>query len=339
MNYIEHLTSITTPCARFLRPGVLLSLLALAPLTSLDVAAQGSTVSYCNLVGLGGDNASVRGIRFKVDQNFTAVEVHVQGASAGLRTFDFELRRSDGYVAPLEATGTVMANLNGSPGVTPYQTVLIDFGQVISVSGLETFTLKALSIVGGTMYWEVAGINNIPCPDAEVTNENNTATPTMRTSAMGLRVLDNSGPTQVGAPYCAPAVANTTGNPANLRATGSDVTSANDLTLVAEDMPANQFGFFLTSMTQGNIPNPGGSQGILCLGGTIGRYVAPGQIQNGGAGGTFSLALNLTQTPAGPVFVSVNAGETWNFQAWFRDVGPAGQPWSNFTNGLSVSFL
>jgi len=144
--------------------------------------------------------------------------------------------------------------------------------------------------------------------------------------------------TGVGTPYCSPAVVNTSGNSATLRASGSAVASANNLTLVSSDMPANQFGFFLTSMNQGNIPNPGGSQGVLCLSGTIGRYVGAGQIMNGGAGGTFSLPLNLTQTPAGPVFVAISAGQTWNFQAWFRDIGPMGQPWSNFTDGLSVTF-
>jgi len=150
--------------------------------------------------------------------------------------------------------------------------------------------------------------------------------------------IEKGLPGSVGTPYCNPAVVNTSGNSAVLSAGGSNVASSNSLTLVASAMPANQFGFFLTSQTQGNIANPGGSQGNLCLSGTIGRYVAPGQIKNGGSGGTFSLPLNLSQTPAGSVFVAINAGETWNFQAWFRDIGPLGQPWSNFTNGLSVTF-
>jgi len=142
----------------------------------------------------------------------------------------------------------------------------------------------------------------------------------------------------LGSSYCGPAVANTTGNSAVLTATGSAMAAANNVTLTASAMPTNQFGFFLTSMSQGLIMNPGGSQGNLCLVGTIGRYVRMGQIMNAGAGGTFSLALNLTQTPAGGVFVAIGAGETWNFQAWFRDIGPMGQPWSNFTDGRSILF-
>jgi len=153
-----------------------------------------------------------------------------------------------------------------------------------------------------------------------------------------LYVATASGPTPIGASYCNPSVPNTTGSSATLIAGGSASVSANDVTLTAEQLPANQFGFFLTSQTQGLVANPGGSQGNLCLGGTIGRYVAPGQIKNSGAGGAFDLVLNLTQTPAGPAFVSINAGESWNFQAWFRDIGPMGQPWSNFTDGRTVTF-
>jgi len=148
----------------------------------------------------------------------------------------------------------------------------------------------------------------------------------------------NPPPTGLGTNYCGPAVPNTSGGPATLTATGSAVAANNNVTLTAANMPANQFGFFLTSMTQGFVPNPGGSNGNLCLAGTIGRYVAPGQIKNAGPGGTFSLVLPLPQTPAGGSFVPIVAGQTWNFQCWFRDIGPMGQPQSNFTNGRSIVF-
>jgi len=153
----------------------------------------------------------------------------------------------------------------------------------------------------------------------------------------GIQIVAGA-PGSLGTSYCGPAVPNTTGSSAVITAAGSVSAAANNLTLTASAMPANQFGFFLTSMTQGLVPMPGGSQGNLCLSGTIGRYVAAGQIMNGGANGTFSLLLNLTQTPAGPVFVAVTAGQTWNFQAWFRDIGPMGQPLSNFTDGRSITF-
>jgi len=141
----------------------------------------------------------------------------------------------------------------------------------------------------------------------------------------------------LGTTYCTPAVANSTGNPATIEATGSLVVASNDVTLTADALPNNSFGFFLTSRTQGLVPNAGGSAGNLCLGGAIGRYVGPGQIQNSGMLGSFDLDLNLTQTPTPMGLVAVAAGDTWNYQAWYRDA-VGGVATSNFTNAVSLTF-
>jgi hypothetical protein len=141
----------------------------------------------------------------------------------------------------------------------------------------------------------------------------------------------------VGTNYCGPGVVNSTGNSGTLRATGSAVVANNDLTLVADDLPNNAFGYFLTSRTQGLVAQPGGSLGVLCLGGSIGRYTGPGQIQNTGTTGSFDLLLDLTQTPTPTGLVAVAVGETWNFQAWHRD-SVGGAAVSNFTDGLEVDF-
>ncbi len=138
--------------------------------------------------------------------------------------------------------------------------------------------------------------------------------------------------------YCGPAVPNSTGASGTIAGFGSTSIAANDVTLVANALPTNAFGFFLTSRTQGLIQNPGGSQGNLCLAGSIGRYVGPGQIKNSGTTGSFSLALNLVNTPTPSGFVSVAAGETWYFQAWHRD-SVGGLATSNFTDGMSIGFL
>jgi len=141
----------------------------------------------------------------------------------------------------------------------------------------------------------------------------------------------------IGTNYCT-ANANSTGATAVMAASGSTSVGNNDLVLEASDLPTSSFAFFLTSQSQGLVLNPGGSEGNLCLGGAIGRYVGPGQIQQAGATGEVSLALDLTQTPQPNGFVSVSAGETWNFQAWYRDTSPSGAT-SNFTDGLEVDFL
>jgi len=141
----------------------------------------------------------------------------------------------------------------------------------------------------------------------------------------------------IGTNYCT-ANPNSTGNTGDIFATGSAIAANNNLTLTASSLPNNAFGFFLTSMTQGFVANPGGSSGNLCLGGAIGRYVGPGQVQNTGLTGGFSLVLDLTQTPTPTGPVAIIGGQTWNFTAWHRDA-VGGSATSNFTNGLTINFL
>ncbi|MDG1048753.1 MAG: hypothetical protein P8M11_06575 [Planctomycetota bacterium] len=152
-------------------------------------------------------------------------------------------------------------------------------------------------------------------------------------NAFQLRDITGSS---LGTNFCA-ANANSTGTAAVMGASGSAVAASNDLTLEATELPPNSFCFFLTSLSQGFVQNPGGSQGNLCLGGAIGRFVGPGQIVNSGATGVATLAIDLTlhPTPTGPVAIA--AGETWSFTTWFRD-SSGGAPTSNFSDGLEVQF-
>ena len=82
--------------------------------------------------------------------------------------------------------------------------------------------------------------------------------------------------------------------------------------------------------------NPGGSEGNLCLSGTVGRFQQ--QIQNSGATGSITILTDLTALPQPTGAVAVVPGDTWNFQAWFRDTSMAGTPTSNLSNGLEVVF-
>ncbi|QDV09070.1 hypothetical protein Poly30_46270 [Planctomycetes bacterium Poly30] len=140
-----------------------------------------------------------------------------------------------------------------------------------------------------------------------------------------------------GMNYCTPAV-NSTGVAASIFGTGSTVVTNNSFELGARDMPVFSFAFFITSQTQGFAMNPGGSAGNLCVTGSVGRYVGPGQIQQSNLAGEISLAIDLTATPQPNGFVSVQPGETWNFQVWYRD-SAGGVPTSNFSDGLQVDFL
>lgn len=143
--------------------------------------------------------------------------------------------------------------------------------------------------------------------------------------------------TTLGTAYCM-ANANSSGMAASISADGSNLVVDNDVTLIAEELPTFAFGFFLASRTQGFVANPAGSAGNLCLAGAVGRYVGPGQIKNSGAGGAFSLTVDLNSIPTPTGLVSVVAGDTWNFQTWYRD-GVMGTPTSNFTNALEIAFL
>jgi len=151
--------------------------------------------------------------------------------------------------------------------------------------------------------------------------------------------LTVSTATPIGTTYCVPNESSIEAR-AQCAAIGSAVAADRDLTLVASQLPPSVFGFFLTSRDAGFVANPGGSEGNLCLQGSIGRFVGPGQIMGSGPAGTFSLTLDLDQLPQGVATVSASAGETWRFQAWFRDVtgGPMPMPTSNFTSGLEVTF-
>jgi len=143
------------------------------------------------------------------------------------------------------------------------------------------------------------------------------------------------GSTTLGTTYCT-STNNSTGQASVLAATGSLQVSANNVNLRASQMPNNSFGFFLASRTAGNVGQPGGSQGILCLGGQIGRFVGPGLIQNSGNTGAISLGINLNALPQPTGSVPAVAGETWRFQAWFRDSNPTVT--SNFSSGLELTF-
>lgn len=154
---------------------------------------------------------------------------------------------------------------------------------------------------------------------------------------MAVLKMDLSGD-GIGTNYCMANV-NSTGVAAAMSALGSTAVADNDLNLTASSLPLNVFGFMITSLDQGFVANPGGSSGNLCVVGSIGRFVGPGQIQDSGATGTFSLAVDLTAIPQPTGTVSAMAGDSWNFQAWYRDMDMAGAATSNFTDGLQIDFL
>lgn len=136
-----------------------------------------------------------------------------------------------------------------------------------------------------------------------------------------------------GETYCS-SNPNSTGLIGELSAFGNPVAAVNDFSLIGTNLPPNEFGFFVVSRTQGLMNLPSGNQGVLCLGGSIGRLL--GSIAMSSGSGELTGSLNLLSVPEGPMLSAVMPGETWNFQLWHRDDNPTAT--SNFTEAIEVVF-
>lgn len=227
------------------------------------------------------------------------------GAALMDRTFDVVVRDAS-TGAQLQATNILTATANTTVLDTGPMTACVDLSAFLGQTVTVAFEWDIPETFTGPGHFQ---LDNITCPAGGGTGVN----------------------------FCGPAVPNSSGLPGTMTASGSLTVADNNLTISATDLPQNSFGFFLTSTTQNTVSQPGGSQGVLCLGGSVGRFVGPGQIRNSGTSGEITLALDLSQQPTPTGLVQVQPGETWNFQAWFRDA-VGGQVTSNFTDGLEVTF-
>ncbi len=129
---------------------------------------------------------------------------------------------------------------------------------------------------------------------------------------------------------------NSTGLAATTQAVGSLLRADNSLTLYTSDLPTHVFGYYLGSQASGYVPNPGGSDGDLCLGGALGRFNRTGEILNSDQEGLFHLYLDLDDLPSPSGSVPVLAGQTWYFQSWYREAAPLID--SNFSSSAVLTF-
>jgi hypothetical protein len=136
----------------------------------------------------------------------------------------------------------------------------------------------------------------------------------------------------LGLRYCSPAVVNSTGAAARMIVLGDAEPASAKLTLRATGMPLRAFGYFLNSRTTGFVPQAGGSDGTLCLGGAVGRFAQT--VLSSGHSGAFEMRPSFAAFPQPTGFVGVQAGETWHFQAWHRDAPNR----TNLTDAVSVMF-
>lgn len=159
-------------------------------------------------------------------------------------------------------------------------------------------------------------------------------------------IADVASACSVGTPYCYCTVgvapcgnvggavegcANSTGAGATLNATGTASVLAEDLVLTGAQLPASPGLYFQgTIQVNGGAGNPFGD-GILCAGGSIirlGPVVASGGTSSYPSGPQPSVASRG----------GVSAGDTRNYQLWYRDIpGPCSSGF-NTTHGVSITW-
>lgn len=130
---------------------------------------------------------------------------------------------------------------------------------------------------------------------------------------------------------------NSTGKRAFMGPIGTMSVSIDDLIFVANQMPASTPVVLI--MGPESLKAPFGD-GLLCVGaGTMGywRYTAKSTTAVGTA--TWGPQLCAWGKDNFPVEGWIHPGETWHFQAWFRDPdGPCGGG-LNLTNGLTLTYV
>lgn len=287
--------------------------------TSSDRAAQ------INTFGFGGVSTASRIIPASSTGYYTvSIDIEAGGGDTGI----FALDCTQGIASQVFYSGSILSSIYGGALTVPSGSVSLRY----DVSDATGYTLYVNGAFFESMSWPPTLCATRP-----------TVTISAPLSFGGGAVnfdnlcIETAAPFSIGTNYCA-AVPNSTGSIADIVVVGSPVVADNNVELQMSNMPSNSFGFFIVGMTQAFTQNPGGSSGNLCLSGSIGRYVGPGQIMNGGPQGMIALPIDLAQTPQPNGFVAINAGETWNFQGWHRDTTPSGGTTTNFSEGCAVIF-
>ena len=125
--------------------------------------------------------------------------------------------------------------------------------------------------------------------------------------------------------YCIGAANSFSAFGAFMSSTGSTSVSANNLTLIAGDAIPGQFGIFYFGPLQAQAPF---GEGFRCVAGSTKRM--PLQTANGS--GLATRVVDLNNLPSG---ASIQAGDTVNFQFWFRDPAGGGTGF-NLSDGLNT---
>jgi len=129
---------------------------------------------------------------------------------------------------------------------------------------------------------------------------------------------------------------NSTGAGAVLTPSGSGDTGADDLVLNATNLPANKTVIWLMAPAANRHPL---RDGLLCLSqGNLKIFRFPVQVSSASGVSTFGPGIVQASIDHGVDAAQIFAGDTWNFQAYYRDSGsPCGNN-ANTTNAARVNF-
>lgn len=118
---------------------------------------------------------------------------------------------------------------------------------------------------------------------------------------------------------------------ARLLAGGTASVSADDLVLLTDLLPANRTCIVFRGTTA--VAQTQMGEGWRCIGAPLARFTA----QDSGANGIVALGPGLVAA-AGLNGPPILAGETWNFQVWYRDPGSPCGSTSNVSNAYQIAF-
>lgn len=153
--------------------------------------------------------------------------------------------------------------------------------------------------------------------------------------------VPNEDVTPVGSDVCGPGVPTSLGRSARLQLIGRAEApvggSTGDLTLEVFDVPPQTPVLFVLGGETGFIPGLNGFDGNLCVGlPGLARLTGSGPVDFADLNGIVTRPLDLSALPRGTSLLTVMPGDTWVFQAIFRDLASPGQ--ANLTNAISVVF-
>ena len=131
---------------------------------------------------------------------------------------------------------------------------------------------------------------------------------------------------------------NSSGLGALIGISGSASVAADDLQLIATQLPANTTVLFLAADTLRRAPF---YDGLLCVGGPMSKIYRLPPAFNSGPDGTATIGpglIALSNTNLVPIKGGIIPGDTWYFQTFFRDLGGSCGTGANTSNVVGVTF-